>query len=229
MIENEDETPGGGRMLKLYEQIYVLCLHEEKTVPTQIAELGFPYWFGASLLADLTLGERVLVKEKQRLSLVSGEETGDHFLDEILQKILSVESAKKISYWMNDLDYKSKKVFRQISEGLIAKAVLRQEEDDFSWAFPEVDPSGQQASAKFLLKSRLRALVLTRLEPERAELFLLSLLKASDKLDLVFFKDERKLAARWINERMMSEAIQDPIAQTVQEIEAALLAHIDIE
>lgn len=215
--------------MNLYEQFYILCLHEEKTVPTQAAESGFPYWFGAALFADLATAGRILVKEKQRLALISAEPFGEPILDEMLQKIESVEGAKKISFWMNDLEYKSKKVFRQVSEGLMAKGVLKQEEDELSWVFPEQEPGGQQASAKFLLKSRLRALVLTRLEPELPELYLLSLLKASNKLDQIFFKDERKLASRWINEGMMAEALQNPVAQTIQEIESALAQHIDEE
>jgi hypothetical protein len=46
-------------------------------------------------------------------------------------------------------------------------------------------------------------------------------------LDLVFFKDERKLARRRIDEAMLAEALRDPLAQTVQEIGSGIAARID--
>ena len=62
---------------------------------------------------------------------------------------------------------------------------------------------------------------------ETRDLVLLSLVRACDLFDLAFLCDERKLAARYINEQLYSQAMSDPIIQTVQEIDAAMAAAVE--
>jgi hypothetical protein len=100
--------------------------------------------------------------------------------------------------------------------------VLKDDDGSYEWVTPFPPNSELNASAKFSLKRRLRMLGLTHSEPELAEVALLGLLKGSDALDLVYFKDERKIAAQRIYELVMSEALRTPAVQILQEIEEAL-------
>jgi Golgi phosphoprotein 3 len=214
-------------MLNIYEEVFLLTLHEDKIVPTSSTMDGFPYWLEAAFLIDLALMQRITSEAKHRLKLLSPEPTGEALLDSVLEQIQGVEQTKKFSYWMVNLEYKSKKTFQQIAEQLVQKGVLRQEDDDFTWVIPYPADNPHQASAKFFLRRCLRGLVLAREKPNLSELGLLSLLQSSNKMDLLFFKDERKLVRRMIDEDMMTKALQDPTGQTIQEINSAMVAHID--
>jgi hypothetical protein len=214
-------------MLYLYEEFFLLHLHEDKISVLPSASFGYPYWMSAAILADLALMARVTVNEKHRLELLSGEKTEDSFLDDSLEKIKSLEGTKKVGYWLGEFEYKEKKLYQQLQTQLIEKGVLKQDDDDLSWVMPFPGKSEFHASAKFNLKRQLRTLALAQTEPEDNELPLLSLLAACNKMDLVFLKDERKLARRRVNELIVTAALREPVFQSVQEISSALSAHID--
>ncbi len=216
-------------MLNLHEELFLLCLHEDKVTITPSAMEGFPFWLGAALLADLTLLQRICVTENHRLVMVSNEPTGEDLLDETLKRIEALEQPKKTGYWIDEFDFRPKKTFRHLSEQLLAKGALQRAEDDFGWSPPPSSDTTRFASAKFILKHLLRSRVLAHEEPDLHEIALLSLLKASNKLELVFFKDERKPAGRVIDEMQMSAAMKDPVAQCLQEIYTALADRIQEE
>jgi hypothetical protein len=53
------------------------------------------------------------------------------------------------------------------------------------------------------------------------------MMSACDLLDLVFLRDERKLATRYTNEQLYNQAMSDSVMQTVQEINAAVAAAVE--
>jgi hypothetical protein len=46
-------------------------------------------------------------------------------------------------------------------------------------------------------------------------------------LDLVFLRDERKLANRFINQLVVNSAMQDPTIETIQWIETSLASLVE--
>ena len=214
-------------MLYLYEELFLLCLHEEKvTVPPAItAQLGNA--LGGAILVDLALANKICVTEKHRLELVDSEPTGDPLLDETLEKILAVDRHKKIAFWLEKFDFRPKKIFPRLYRRLVEDGVLKVEDDDFKWGFHDETSTNHPTSAKYALKSRLRDLTLAYEQADLHQIALLNLLQASEMLDLVFFKDERKVARRRIDEAMMAEAFKDPLGQTLQEIGSGIAARID--
>jgi len=214
-------------MLNLNEELFLLCLHEDKVSIIPAAMEGFPFWLSAALLADLTIMKRINIGENHQVVRISAEPTGFDLLDETLQKIGALEQTKKAGYWIDEFDFRPKKTFRYLCEQLVAKGALQREEDEFGWAPPATSELTRFASAKFILKHLLRSRVLAHEEPDLHEIALLSLLKSTDKLELVFFKDERKPAGRVIYEMQMSAAMKDPVAQSLQEIYTALADRVD--
>ena len=216
-------------MVYLYEELYLLCLHEEKVTPTAYSVAGFPYWLEGALLVDLALSNHIISEPKHRLRLLSEEPAGDPLLDEAITMLKTSGGSRKITFWMGELEFKPKKVFQQISTQLAAKGILRQEDGDgdFTWVIPYPADNLLQASAKFGLRRQLRSHILPGQSPSINELALLALLQATNKLDLLFFKDERKLAFRRISEQIMALALSDPVGQTLQEICMAVAAHFE--
>jgi len=224
---NQNKPSKEGAMFSVYEKLFLLCLHEEKMVLCPAASENFQYWLGGALLSDLALKNRIQVKEDHRVHLLSAEPTDDQLLDETLNKIQTVSNPKKVGYWMDDFEFKPKKVIAQLMEQMVAKGVLEKEDDDYSWVVPFPAENIPAASAKFNLRKRLRILLQTREGPDLQEVALLNLAKGCGMLDQVYFKDERRQASRLIYELTMSTALANPAAQSIQEIESALTSRVD--
>ncbi|MCZ7553768.1 MAG: GPP34 family phosphoprotein [Anaerolineales bacterium] len=211
-----------GVMLTLYENLFLIGIHEEKVTVIPSALPGLLAGLSGALLADLAFSGRVETDSKHRIHVAKNEPTGDELLDGTLAMIHKHGSAKKIGYWLDEMDPKPKTVVSKIFKKLVEKGVLKDEDGDHEWITPYPPDSTLNASAKFALVRRLRTVGLARVEPELEDLALLALLRGCNKLDLIFFKDERKIVSRRIYELLMSEALRTPAVQILQELEQAL-------
>lgn len=211
-----------GVMLTLHENLFLIGIHEEKVTVIPSALPGLLAGLSGALLADLAFYERIESDPKHRVHVVKNEPTGNELLDDMLAMIQKHGSAKKIGYWLDEIDLKPKAVTSKIYKKLIEKGVLKDEDGDYEWITPYPPESALNASAKFALVRRLRTVGLARAEPGLDDLALLALLKGCNKLDLILFKDERKIVSRQIYELLMSEALRTPAVQILQELEQAL-------
>jgi hypothetical protein len=177
---------------------------------------------GGALLDELVLRGKLRVGSSSKLELVDSIEMGDALLDKAIFRFQHYKECRKICFCIELLNRDLKKHKKGQVKRLISEGVLSQGENGLAWALPFADSLNPNASAKFLLKNRLRELVLMRGEPELPDLALLDLAKASKLLGLIFTKDERKSAQHWIHASLMSKALNDPDAQSVQEIDIAV-------
>jgi hypothetical protein len=86
----------------------------------------------------------------------------------------------------------------------------------------EVYPQ-QNASAKHWVKQHLRAVVLGGEEPDAHTVALLSLIKASRMINMIFTKGERKASDIKVEELVNGDAFDEAVAQTLDDIDAAIL------
>ncbi len=221
-------------MLALYEDLFLIAVHEEKgTLPAWAAE-KLPPGLAGAMLCELGLMGKIKVKEKHHLEVLDETPCGDELLDEAVAEIRAVKQERKAQYWVTHLNFKPKKSYPRIVARLADKGLVTQEDDRLTWVIPapgqpEGAPQAPQinASAKYLLKARLRAILLAGVEPSLRELALLGLLQACSLLELVVTRDERRLAARRIRELLLAEALKNPIAQTIDEIQEAVTLHLE--
>jgi hypothetical protein len=214
-------------MLTLFEELMLLSIDEENgsSHPSISDNLGLG--MSGALLADLALRGKLRVSESHRIELKDASQTGDEILDEALEQIQSSEQPRKVTYWIKQFGDEPKKLRQRLLERLAANGVVKEEDNRLTWVVPHADSPEINASAKFVLKSRIRKSVLADEDLEYHDLALLSLVKASNLLNLVFTKDERKMARRRIYELMVGKTLNDPGFQTIQEIEAAVESQIE--
>ncbi len=143
-------------------------------------------------------------------------------LDETMKVLKGTDKEHKFGYWINLLGQKADKHRRGTVKGLLQKGIVTQEDDRLHWVVPSPLQPESKASPKHLLVERLRGIVAGTGDPTPREIGLLSLVRACGLLELVFLRDERKLASQAIYERFISQAINDPAIQTIQEIEATI-------
>jgi len=208
----------------VFEEFPLLSIHEDKGSFIRSAMDQVKLGLGGAILAELALLGKIKANDKHRLELGDDSPVEDDLLGETLEILKGSEKARKFNYWINHLNQKFQNLPQEIVARLINKEVVMQEEEHLLWVIPSPLKAESNASTKYWLIRRLRGIVLAQEEAQPRDIALLSLIKACGLLDLVFLRDERKLAARAINELVVSRAMNDPIIQTIQEIEIALSA-----
>jgi golgi phosphoprotein 3 len=209
-------------MFTLYEEILLLSIHEEKgTIIGSSVDQLKPGLAGA-LLAELTLMGKIQTSNNHRLQLIDNSPMNIDVLDETLKALKESEKERKFGYWISTLNPNKDKFRKQIIGSLDQKGIFTQEADHIQWVVASPIHPETKASTKYWVTKRLRGIVLGSEEIQPRDTILLSLVSACGLLDLVFLRDERKLASRMINQLFYSQAINDPVFQTVQEIDTAL-------
>lgn len=209
-------------MLALFEEMFLLCIHEEKGTVIASKDNDLRYGLGGAVLAELALIGKINLKDNQRLVLLDATPTEDDILTEALETIATSEKERKTGYWINVFSEKPDKLRKRLAKRLIEKGVVIEEDGRLQWVIPAAISPEQSASAKYIMKNRIRDLTLASAQAELREIALLSLVKASNLLDVIFIKDERKLADRRIHELVVAEALKNPAMQTIEAIAVAV-------
>jgi hypothetical protein len=214
-------------MFTLYEELLLLSIHEDKGIFLGISTEGMKPGLVGALLAELALIGKIQTTTNRRLQLIEDSQTMNVILDEALVTLKDTDKERKFGYWINRMDQKPEKLRKQITENLVQKGVLTQEDDHMHWVLPSPLHPEVKASAKYWVVNQLRRIVLAQEEIQPRDIALLSLLRVCGLLDLVFLRDERKLASRYIDELVVSQAMKDPIFETIQEILSAIAAEVE--
>jgi hypothetical protein len=214
-------------MLTLFDELMLLSIDEENGSSLPSISDNLALGMSGSLLAELALRGKLRASESHRIELKDTSQAGDEILDEALEQMQLSDQPRKVTYWIKHFCDEPKKLRQRLVERLEANGIVKQEEKSLTWVIPYADSPEENASAKFVLKSRLRKSVLTDEELDLHDLALLSLVKACNLLNLVFTKDERKMARRRIYELMVSNTLKDPEYQAIQEIEAAVESQVE--
>jgi Golgi phosphoprotein 3 (GPP34) len=209
-------------MLSIFDKLMILSLHDEECIVLPSVAKRLDLALGGAVLGELILRGKVRVGSSSKLEVVDSGEIGDGFLDKALNRLNHSRQRRKVPYCIDLLNNELGKQRKTRVKRLIAEGVLDQAENGLTWVVPFANSPNPNASAKYVIKSQLRELVLTHGEPELPDLELLDLAKSSKLLNLIFTKDERKTAQRWIYAAMMTQALNEPIAQSLQEIGTAL-------
>jgi hypothetical protein len=214
-------------MFTIFDDLFLLSLHGEKCTLLPGISKKLKTGLSGAILAELVVQGKLQAVQKSKLELVDPTLTGDEILDEAMKLIQKSEKPRKPSYWIERLNAELHPGKKQLLGRLVSEDILSQADDVFSWKIPYGDSPNPRATAWFLHKSHLRELVLTQGDSPLCQLALLSILRASKLLRLVFTRDERKFARSWIYAMLMDRAMKEPAAQSLQEIEAAVETQIE--
>jgi golgi phosphoprotein 3 len=216
-------------MLTLYEEILLLSIHQDKGTFIGWSIDRINSGLTGAVLFELAMLEKIHANHSHRLEIVDADPTEDELLNETLSILKESEKERKFGYWIGSLNQKPDKLRKLVVERLIIKGVVVQEDDHLVWVIPSpLHPQGN-ASTKYWASQRLRGIVLAQEAFDKRDIALLSLLRACNLLDLIFLKDERRLASQRINEMAVNAAMKDPDLQTMEEIESALSSVVEDE
>lgn len=214
-------------MLALFEEIFLLCIHEDKGTVMASKEDALRFVLGGAMLAELALSKKIGLKDNQRLEVLDPTPIEDDILAEAFEVIKASDKERKISYWIGVFSQKPEKLRKRLSKSIVQTGLVSQEDDRFQWVIPAPTSPDINASAKYLMKNRMRELVLTSTKAEPREIALLSLVRASGLIDSIFVKDERKMADRRIHELVVAEAMKNTAIQTIEAIAVAVESEVE--
>ncbi|MBN1582383.1 MAG: GPP34 family phosphoprotein [Anaerolineae bacterium] len=206
-------------MFNLEEALFLLAINDDKgTIMGSIADY-LPYGLAGAVLSELAIREKFTIDEKKHVILREGLLTGDPILDQVLEQMYASNRPRKVQTWINRLG--TGKLVGQVADRLIEQSVLRREKKRFLWIVPYSTYPQQNTSAKYQIKSHLREAILAGETRDSRTGALLSLVRATRMLDLVFTRDECKAATRRIKDSIKGEVFGEAVAQVLQEIESA--------
>jgi golgi phosphoprotein 3 len=211
-------------MLGLTEELFLLTLIEKKKSITISASPALPYALAGAILLELTFSGKIKLEDGKRVCLVDYTLTGVDYLDESLDAILTTNRAKRISYWIDTIGLKGRKIRRSLVKLLVAQGVLQEEEKNYLWVIPYKEVSQVDGSAKYQLKNCLRNVVMGGETPDARAVALLSLLRTCSMLNHIFTSDEIKAASKKVEEIVQNEVVGQAVIETLQSIEAATAA-----
>ena len=214
-------------MISIPEELFLLALDEEKGNFLSLTKKTLSHALSGGILAELTLSGKVCSDQKHRLELLNDAVTGDEVLDKALSEIGSSEKLRKLTYWVSELSARPKKLREEIGDSLVAKGLLLREEKRYFRQNVSSEETAQTIPSKFELKTPLRALVLSSDEFNARDFALLNVVAASGLLDLIFTRDELKIAEQHIHEKVLRSALQNPIMETIEEIEKAIVTSLE--
>lgn len=209
--------------LHLHEAITLISLNDEKGNYT--AAGGYiNYAFGAALLTDLILAERVAI-EDDRVKLVTNAITDSRALNTVIDQVSRRKKPMKVGNWIHTLVQRSTKLYKLCVEKLIKDGILERREKKILWVFsvnryPTVDGEPENE-----LRQRLKALMLDdTTTPDRKErMLLVILLHCELYTGLLDDKSDRKRAKARLEALTEDSLMEDHIGKTIREMQAAVM------
>ena len=211
-------------MLSIYEELFLLALDEEQGNILPQVKRNLAFGLAGAILSELALQGKISANSKHRLDAGDAKVDGSGLLDETLQSIQSSEKPRKLAYWVGQLSVQPRKLRERIGEGLVARNLLVQE-DRLFYRPPAAAESGEQSETlppKYKMKQALRAMILANNKSDSRSVALLSVIRASGLLNLVFTLDELAAAQREIKERLVRASLADQAMLAIEEIEQAV-------
>ena len=210
-------------MLKLYEEVLLLGLHDEKGTKTNSFLL---YGMAGGLLAELMLAERIAVGEgkRARVEVRDATPTGDPEIDGLLER-LAGDKPRAIGDWVSKIGGDGK-LFERCVTRLCDRGILRREESKVLWVFnrrryPEQDPGPEQATLE-----RLREAIRGDGDVDERTAALVSICQGMGLLKEVLPKAELKSRKARIATIADGRATGPAVASVIEAINAAIVVAV---
>ena len=209
--------------LHLHEAITLISLNDEKGNYTDAG--GYiNYAFGAALLTDLILAERVVIAD-DRVKLATNAITDSRALNTVIDQLSRRKKPMKVSDWIHTLVSRSSKLYKLCVEKLIKDGILERREKKILWVFPVNRYPTVDGEPENELRQRVKSLMLDdTTTPDRKErMLLVILLHCELYADLLDDKSERKRAKARLEALTEDSLMEEHIGRSIREMQTAVM------
>ena len=211
-------------MLNLMEELFLLSLREKgEKGRVKFSNLDLRYGLAGAALAELSLKGMIEWDSQQRLRVIEKVPSHDKLLIECWTELEASKKPLPLAEWINRLGGKRKLRSRLIAS-LVAKGSLQEQAERYRWVIPTKVYPRVNASAKYQIKNRLRAMVLADEKHDEYAVALLSLTRACGLLEHVFTVDEIKSARKRVDTLVQDETIGATVTKVIESISVATAA-----
>jgi len=212
-------------MLNLMEELLLLALREKgEKGRVKVAGVDLRYGLAGAALAELCLQGKIEWDKHRKVRVIDKAAGPDPLLNDILAELRKARKPRDLPFWINALGANGKQYQKEIIGSLVAKGFLQVKAGRYLWVIPYQVYTQSNASAKYQVKQRLRAIVLAGEKHDEYALTLLSLVQASGLLDHVFTIDEIRSARKRVQALAKDDPIGAAIMEVLQEIAASTAA-----
>lgn len=211
--------------LTLKEKFLLLCYQPESGNPYPAAQYHFGF-IGAGLMELAELGK--VKTDEKLLKLIDSKSTNDKALDFMMEYFVKAGKDKKVAYWMRKFsEFGIKRKLRLlILEQLIHKRILHETEGKALFIFKYKKYPARETRTRDGLIRNIQNLVLRRRDDDPDTVLLVALIGACRMTNKFFEKKDRKEANRQIKILLKENKVAKIVGETVEAVQAAILATI---
>lgn len=204
--------------LNIPEEIVLLSINENSGEIEQ-GKL-FQAVLASAFLADLAVHQRIDTDDKTLIKL-SNHPTDDILLDEVLHQVFSIHETNEPAYWVSQIALRGDELLENIIAGLITKQFIRVENQKVLWMFSsrKYPIIGDQQVEE--VKSRIRALIMSKEIPDIKDLVIVSLCYYGNMLELLFSPEEIKKHQDRLEQVAKMDLIGQSLAVVIKDLSLA--------
>lgn len=212
-------------MQYLAQDLILLALDDQTGKIRSTASAALSYSLMGAVLLDLVLQGKLTIANDY-LVVADDSATGDDFLDQCFNEVLTAPHARKVRFWVNHWRSKYSGFRKVVLQNLVELGVLTRQEQQVLWIFPVeryflIDPSIQQA-----LADHIRAAVLEDRGLDSRTAALISLIQTSHLINPLFAPEERREARLQIKAISSGERVGKAVSEAIANAQAAITASI---
>jgi hypothetical protein len=211
--------------LTLAEELLLLGMDDKTGEILLSVSTALPFGLAGALLLDLFIAKKIEIRD-EKIYAIDSTQTGNKLLDEAIGLIQVKVQAENASFWIKNFNSAIDDLTEKIITGLVDRGVLKREEKKILWLIPVERFPTQDPMPEVLSRIAIRRIVLENEEPDNRTLALLSLIKASNLIDELFLKEERRQAANIIEDYIKNEKIGKVVADINNEVTAIIASSV---
>ncbi|WP_077329529.1 GOLPH3/VPS74 family protein [Virgibacillus siamensis] len=210
-------------MLTIAEELLLLALKDDKGTVVFSASSTLNYGLAGAILAELTLQERLELRDK-KVEAISHGPTGDAVTDSVLQKVSESKRPKSVKRWVENLSFRMGHWRKEMLAGLVQKGILEEQEQKILWVFTRNTYPTKEVAVENQIRKRVYASLFGDEQPNARTAMLLSLIKACSLVNEVFPVKDQKEAKKKIDSIIKNNEYGKAVKASIDAMQTAVIA-----
>ena len=207
--------------LRFAEEITLLMLNDEDGEFVRVPGWSMQCAFAGAVLMDLALENRIDTDLK-RLVLIDPTPVGDDLLDPTLALLAEATETHDARHWVDHLADSAETIRERALQRLVARGILRREEDRFLWVFqsrryPIVDGEPERE-----VKLRIMEVLFSNEIPDPRDIVLICLVDACGILRELLTAKELERSSERVDQVRKLDLIGQAVSKAVWDIQSSI-------
>ena len=213
------------KTLSIAEKFVIIAHHPERG-RFMISQMYIQYGIPGALLLDLTLDDRIDLKDS-RLLLKSARVADKGIMGDLATMISGTAVPKKTGYWIRKLARHYNKYLKQILSDLEHKRLVRLEDRKFLGLIPYQKSYLIESYTRSNLIRQLKGSIMVTRDPAGDNMALAGLVEACRMHRLLTTdREELRTIKTQMKKTVKESPVTDAVGKTIREVQAAIMASV---